>query len=122
MPNDPSSHVCIPHQLKAREAEDALRAQEELCRPGGGPPKPPPPGGGGGAAGVSAVAANVARAAINVVDLPPLPAMPPPSYSSANPMLNELTSSPPAINNRSPVRESFYNCTVVVHSGAFPHS
>ena len=101
-----ASHV----QLKAREAEDALRAREELsgCRPDGGPPKPPPPGGGGGSgggAGVSAVAATVAKAAVNVVDLPPMP--PPPSYSSAaNPLLlNELTSSPPALNDRTPVSE-----------------
>ena len=105
-----------PRQLKAREAEDALRAREELsgCRPDGGPPKPPPPGGGGGSgggAGVSAVAATVAKAAVNVVDLPPMPPMPPmpppPSYSSAaNPLLlNELTSSPPALNDRTPVSE-----------------
>ena len=105
-------HACASHvQLKAREAEDALRAKEELsgCRPDGGPPKPPPPGGGsgsGGGAGVSAVAATVAKAAVNVVDLPPMP--PPPSYSSAaaNPLLlNELTSSPPALNDRTPVSE-----------------
>ena len=91
--------MCNPRQLKAREAEDALRAKEELsgCRPDGGPPRPPP-GRGGGGAGVSAVA----KAGVNVVDLPPVQP-PPPSYFSANPLLNELTSSPPALNDRTPV-------------------
>ena len=54
------------------------------------------------------MAATVAKAAVNVVDLPPMPPMPPPpSYSSAaNPLLlNELTSSPPALNDRTPVSE-----------------
>ena len=110
--------TCIPRQLKAREAEDKLRAQEELngCRTDGGPPKPPPPGGAGsGGVGVLAVAATAAKAAVStVVDLPPVQppppashhAMPPPSYSSAaNPLLNELTSSPPAINDRTPVSD-----------------
>ena len=51
--------MCIQPQLKAREAEDARRAEEELKGGGGGnggrPPKPPPGGG-----GASAMAASVA--------------------------------------------------------------